>query len=198
PAEAQGHLDLVAILDEPDDVAKLDLVVTLVGPGAELHLLDLDDLLLRPRLVRSLLFLVLELAVVHDPADRRIGVRRDLHQVQTGFLGHAQGLARRDDADLLVVHSRQPYLRNMNLTVYAVTSNIGSDALFSLGSSKNDPSGVGSTGRVGTLARDVVGEAFDKRMNGHRPEVDSASGTNGHPTRLALPAADHEQVRHLA
>ena len=35
-------------------------------------------------------------------------------------------------------------------------------------------------------------------MNGHRPEVDSTPGANGHPTRLALPAAHHEQVRHLA
>ena len=39
------------------------------------------------RLLRLLLLLVAELAVVHDPADRRVGRRRDLDQVELFALG---------------------------------------------------------------------------------------------------------------
>jgi hypothetical protein len=60
-------------------------VVVDVGP--ELDLLDLDDLLLLASFVLLLLLLEPELAVVQDLADGGIGVRRDLHQVEPGFLG---------------------------------------------------------------------------------------------------------------
>src|SRR5688572_20955730 len=71
-AEAQRHLRLVAFLQELDQLAELDLVVALVGAGAELDLLDLDLLLLELGLVRLLLLAVAELAVVHQLADRRV------------------------------------------------------------------------------------------------------------------------------
>src|SRR5262245_66239712 len=45
-AETQRHLGLVAILEELDQLPKLDLIVTLVGSGPELDFLDLDLLLL--------------------------------------------------------------------------------------------------------------------------------------------------------
>ena len=54
-AEAQRHLGLVALLEEPDQVAQLDLVVALVGARPELDFLDLDLLLLELGLVRLLL-----------------------------------------------------------------------------------------------------------------------------------------------
>ena len=60
------------MLEEPDDVVLLEVVVMLVDAGAKLHLLDDDDLLLFLGL--GLLFLLLEdvLAVIHDLADRRV------------------------------------------------------------------------------------------------------------------------------
>src|SRR5262245_13772274 len=81
-AEAQRHFALVAVLcNEAAQVAHLDVVVALVGAGAELHFLDLDDLLLALGLGCLFLFLVLELAVVHQPTYRRIRRGRDLDQV---------------------------------------------------------------------------------------------------------------------
>ena len=61
----------------------------LVDVGPELDLFDVDDLLLLLRLVRLLLLLVQELAEIHDPADRRLGRRRDFHQVELQLLSLA-------------------------------------------------------------------------------------------------------------
>src|SRR5690606_31922024 len=98
---------------------------------SELHFLDLDDLLLGPGLVLALLFLVLELAVVHHPANRWNSLRRDLDQVELGLLGHAQGFPQMDDAERLVVDADQPDFLRDNLTVDAMRAS-RSDAAFSL------------------------------------------------------------------
>src|SRR5690606_17694437 len=67
------------------------------------HLLHLRRLARRPALLLFLGLLVLELAVVHDLADRRAGVGGDLDEVEPGLVGQAHRLGRLDDADLLVV-----------------------------------------------------------------------------------------------
>ena len=121
-AEAQRHLRLVAFLEEPDQLAQLDLVVALVGAGPELDFLDLDLLLLELRLVRLLLLAVPELAVVHQLADRRLRERRDLHQVHVRFLGQAQRLHDRHDAELLTVFRYQAHLRGGDFPVDALRS----------------------------------------------------------------------------
>src|SRR6266568_2258523 len=89
-AEAHGDFHLVALADEADHAAHLDVVVVLVDAGAQLDLLDLDDLLLLARLVLLLLLLVFVFAVIEDLADRRLGARRDLDEVETGLIGHGE------------------------------------------------------------------------------------------------------------
>src|SRR3954471_3370282 len=85
-AEAQRHLDLVALLEESLHRAQFYLVIMIVDHGPVLQLLDLDDLLLFARLGGFLLFLIFVFAVVEDLDDRRRGVGRDLDQVDSGFL----------------------------------------------------------------------------------------------------------------
>ena len=102
-AEAQGDLHLVAFLEEAVHRARLDLVVVDVDVGTELDLLDLHHLLPLARLVLLLLLLELELAVVQDLADGRVGVGNDLHQVQAGFFGSLDGCGGRHDALFLTV-----------------------------------------------------------------------------------------------
>ncbi|MPL73075.1 hypothetical protein SDC9_18868 [bioreactor metagenome] len=106
-AEAQGDLHLVAILEEAHHRAHLDLVVMGVGPGAELHFLDFDDLLLLAGFGLALLLFVLELAVVHDLAHRRHRRRRDLDQIKPGLFGHHHRARRGDDAHVLAVRPDQ-------------------------------------------------------------------------------------------
>ena len=81
----------------------LNCEVVLVDLGPELHLLDLDVPLVLPRLGLALGLLVEELPGVHDPADRRCGGGRDLHQVEPLLLGEHERLAGRHDPELRAV-----------------------------------------------------------------------------------------------
>src|SRR6185503_10284917 len=99
-AEEDRRLDLVAVLEEALDVLLLELVVVLVDLRAELDLFDLDHLLVLASLARALLLLVLVLPEIHDAADRRVGRRGNLDQVEPLLLGDRQRLWRRHDAEL--------------------------------------------------------------------------------------------------
>jgi hypothetical protein len=57
--------------------------------------------LILPGLPRLFAFLVLELPVVHDPADRRHRGRRNLDQIEAFLSGKDESLGRRHDAQLL-------------------------------------------------------------------------------------------------
>jgi hypothetical protein len=118
--EAQGHFDLVFFFQETRHVPELDLVIVFVGTRAQFDFLDLHLLLLQLGLVRPLLLLVLELAVVHDAADWRLGCRSDLNQINTGFFSHLQGSANIDDAKLLTFQTLETNLRNRNFFVEAM------------------------------------------------------------------------------
>src|SRR5829696_2044604 len=111
-AEPDDALDLVAVLEETDHVVLLEVEVVLVDAGAELHLLDHDHLLLLLRLVLLLLLLELVLPVVHDLADRRVGGRRDLDEVEVLLSGHVLRLLERDDSDLRSVVADEANLRD--------------------------------------------------------------------------------------
>ena len=79
----------------------LNVVIVLVDLRPELDFLDLDDVLVPLRFAGALLLLVLVLPVIHDPADRRHGRGRDLHEVEPLLPGNRQGLRRGHDAELL-------------------------------------------------------------------------------------------------
>jgi len=106
-AEAQGDLHLVAFAEEFQHGAHLHIVIVGIGPGTELDLLDLDDVLLLAGLGLAFLLLVLELAEVHDLADRRFRVRRDLDKIKTGLFGHHHGTGGGDDSDVLAIGADQ-------------------------------------------------------------------------------------------
>ena len=110
PPEHNRDLDLVALLEEPLNVTLLGAVVVRVDLRPELDLLDdrLRLILARfPGLERGL---VLELAVVHQLADRRTRRGRDFHQVEVGFLGQPERVIQRDNPDLLAVGTDEPHL----------------------------------------------------------------------------------------
>ena len=118
--EAQRDLGLVAVFQELDEVAQLDAVVAFIGAGAELDFLDLDDLLLQLGFVGLLLLGVLELALVHQAADRWDRVWRDLDQVDVLFLGHAERFRQAHDAQWFVVHTVQAHFWMGDLAVDAI------------------------------------------------------------------------------
>src|SRR5262249_4056737 len=100
-SEAQGHLDLVALLEEAADRAHLHVVVVRVDVRPHLDLLDLDGALLLARLGGLLLRLILVLAVVEDLANRRLGVGRDLDEIEARLYRTREPLRRGDHADIM-------------------------------------------------------------------------------------------------
>src|SRR6266508_18384 len=107
-AEHDRDLDLVALLEEPLDVALLGLVVVRVDLGPHLHFLEHHEALLAPGLLGLDGLLVLVLRVVHQLADRRLGERCDLDEVEVELVGHALGGHGVHDAELLSVGTHDP------------------------------------------------------------------------------------------
>jgi hypothetical protein len=109
PPEHDRHLDLVALPQEPLDMPPLGAVVVRVDLRPDLDLLDDRLGLVLARLPRLEGRLVLELAVIHQFADRRPRSRRDLDEVEVGLLSQPKRLGYRDDADLLARWADQPH-----------------------------------------------------------------------------------------
>lgn len=134
--EADVDLDLVALFQEAAHVAQLDLVVALVGNRTELEFLDLDLLGLLLGLVGLFLLLELELAEIHDLADRRIGLRLDFDQIQAFFLGLGERFVARQHADHLTVTADHADARHTDFLVLAVLFVVrGTDIAISQGES---------------------------------------------------------------
>ena len=105
------------LLEEVTDRLHLEVEVVLVDLGAHLDLLEGLDLLLLSGVLLLLLELVAILAVIHDPANGRLGQGGDLHQVQHPILGHPDGLSRIDLSDLHPVLVHQQHLRRGDLLI---------------------------------------------------------------------------------
>ena len=116
-AEAKGHLGLVAVVQEADEAAQLRLEVVFVRCRAELHFLHLDNLLLGLGFLGLFLFLVAELAVVHQTADRRNRLGGDFDEIDVGFFGHAKGFGGTNNTDLGAVDASQSDFGNSDLTI---------------------------------------------------------------------------------
>lgn len=118
--KAQRDLDLVAFFQKAFHVAQLDGVVTIIGLRTKLDFLDLDDFLLGLGFGSAFLFLITELAIVHQPADRWCGIGGDFDQIDVGLFGHPPGLTQAEDAKLLVVLAQKPDFRGADFTVQTV------------------------------------------------------------------------------
>jgi len=70
--------------------------------------------------VLSLLLLVLELAVIHDPANRRLRHWRDLDKINSRFFSQLQCCSDAYDSELLTFFADQANFRCVDLFVRAV------------------------------------------------------------------------------
>ena len=106
-AKPDRRFDAVALLQEAGGVSQFHSVVGVADGKAEFDLLDSCGSVLSARLVPALAFLILVLAVVQDFADDRLGVGGHFHQVHSVFLGAAQRVFQRQNANLRAVRSNQ-------------------------------------------------------------------------------------------
>ncbi len=118
PLELDVRLDLVAVFQEFAGVIDLEVEVVLLGPGPEAELLHLHGLRLLPAPLLLLLLLVAVLAVVEDLADGRVGVRRNLHEIEFVVAGAVEGLAGRDHV-VVAVGFDHTDLVGTNFLIYA-------------------------------------------------------------------------------
>ncbi len=93
--------------------------VVVVDLQAEADLLELGVRLVAASIASLLSGLVLELPVVHELGDRRLGVGRHLDEVESGLLGKAQRVLDSDDADLFPSGSHEADLGNSDPLVNA-------------------------------------------------------------------------------
>ena len=97
----EGYLGLVPVRQESLQIAKLRLVIGFFRPGTKLDLLDLYVRLFLPGRGAPLVLLKEVLAEIHQPAYRRLSIRRDLDEVESSRVGGAQRLGTLNDTDLL-------------------------------------------------------------------------------------------------
>src|SRR5690242_19392650 len=189
-AEADGDLDLVAFFQEAKHVAQLDLVVAHIRDRTELHFLDLDLLLLLLGGRCLLLGFELELAVIHDAADRRVAVGLDLDQIHARFLRQCQRLVAGQDAQLFRVGADHAHARHADFEVTAIALVVGGSDTTILQKSYWIRPRRTSTPRFGLKSFDEVGQR-------HAAQILARTGTHGNGPRFLLTVTDHEKIRDL-
>src|SRR5665811_1090395 len=117
PAEHDRDLDLRPLVEEANDVPLLRLVVVHADLRPQLYLLDVNLLLVLASQLRLLLLRVAVLAVIHHPADGRIGARGDLDQVEILGVGILSRLVGGLDSDLRAVRVDQTDARSADTVV---------------------------------------------------------------------------------
>ena len=86
------------------NIARLRLEVVLVDQDArDADFFDVLRLLVPARFPLATALVVLEATEVHQPADRRRRVRRDLNEVETEIAGALQGVARQHNTELVAL-----------------------------------------------------------------------------------------------
>src|ERR1700731_2761714 len=180
-AKHDGDLDLRSRLQEADYVALLGLVVVIVDFWSQLLFFD-DGLLLVPagfaRLLRRLVF---ELAVVHDFADRRSGVRGNFDEVEIGVRGDAQCVLDAHYAYLLSPGADQSDFRSADALVDAGLSADGASLVGLLWFSNSGLSGGKPHQQQKSPAQ--AGPNADRSRLGTMPAARAARGTGIHDAR---------------
>ena len=111
-AAMENHgLHFVSFAEEALDLILAHLKIVLGGGGPEFYFLELRSFVMLLLLVLFFAFLIKIFAVVGDLADRRIGCRRNFHDVQPALTGKLHGLERLHDAQLralFIYHANFP------------------------------------------------------------------------------------------
>jgi len=102
------------------------------------------NLLLGFRFRCLLLLLVLELAVVHQSAHRRIGRGGNFNQIDVQITGHAQGFCQADDSNGLIFRAGQSDFRGHDFPVQAVFAFLALAAIAKFSSDGENPSSTRS------------------------------------------------------
>ena len=108
-SETHRDLEAVALVEELLAVFQLGVEVVRVDAGGHAYLLDLDNALILLGFLLLLGLLKAELAVVHNLADRGIGARSDLDQIEVMLGGDLQSFLCGHDTELFALSTYQAH-----------------------------------------------------------------------------------------
>ena len=117
-AKHNRHDDLVFVLQKTLRLIHLEIDVVFAGLWPQPDLLDFC--LVDVRTMEFFLLLLLELAEVHDPTDRRLLVGRNLDEIEARLPSAVEGLFRRDDPELSAIGGDHPDRRDPDLLIDAM------------------------------------------------------------------------------
>ena len=101
--EYQRHLSLVTFFKESTNMLNFEIEVMIIGFRPDLYLFNLHLNLFFLCFLLFLTLLILELAVIHDPANRWSCRRRHLNQIKLACFSSLQRLAQRQNSQLLTI-----------------------------------------------------------------------------------------------
>lgn len=116
-AEPNRNLHLVPVLQETQGVFHLRVEVADIRIESQTHFLHFHDVLILPGFLFPFGLLKPILAVVHDPAYRRLGGRGNLHQVEILLIGQSLGFPRGHDSQLFPIVADEAHLTVTDLLV---------------------------------------------------------------------------------
>jgi len=114
-AEDHGDHDLVFVGEEGPSLIDLEGDIVIASLRSNSDLLDLA--VVRVAFGQPLLLLILEFAVVHDPANRRPFIRRDFDQIEFRLASARKRFLGRHDAQQFSVAGNDSHRRNANLLI---------------------------------------------------------------------------------
>src|SRR5713226_3819974 len=115
--EHDRHLYLLSCFEELLQTLELRLEIVLGDLGSQLHLLQLDDVLLAALVLLALDRLELVASVVDQAADRRARLRRHLDKVESLLACDAQSGVQGEHSQLVVLVIDQTHFRAADLIV---------------------------------------------------------------------------------
>ena len=112
PAEQDGQLYLIAMIEELRGLAALGFQIVIVDLRTNPNFLELDDMLILARLTLLAALLIPELAVIHQAANRRHRVRSHFNKIKPALSRHFERITGRNDTDLVSFFVDQPDFAN--------------------------------------------------------------------------------------
>jgi hypothetical protein len=119
PAMENHRANFVALPQEPDDLILANLIIVLRGGRTKFYFFQLRAATALALLVGLFILLVKKFAVIGDFANRRIGRRRNFHQIQSAFARHFNGFERLHDAKLTAFFIDDPDFTRPDTLVHA-------------------------------------------------------------------------------
>ena len=118
PAKPHGHFYLIAFIEEFVHIPHFHIIVMRVDIRTHFNFFDINCFLAFARFAGFFLFLIFQLAIIKDFANRRRGIWRNFHQIKPFFLGHSQCRVCINNALFFAISANQQHLWHFNQMVH--------------------------------------------------------------------------------